>query len=413
MSQEIALFGPEMLANPYPTYQRLQSEDPVHWDEPLRAWVITRYDDIDYILRDTLFSSKLEAIQGSATQRDTVDSLLHLDASQQSIYAFVNNSMVFSDPPQHTRLRSLVSQAFTPHTIQGSRPLIEKLVDNFLDAGAANGYMDFVHDLAYPLPLAVIGSVLGIPFGVSDRDRVKRWCDEFLIPFGRDSASLTAEERRFANESAFALSAFVHEQVEEVRAKPRNDLLSRLVTTAESGESLTNDELFATFVLFLIAGHENLTSLLSNSLIALLENPAQLKLLQKGTVTWENGIHELMRYITPNQFIRRTALANIELRGRVIQKGEALVLVLAAANRDPEQFTDPNSLDVTRPRRWILTLGHGIHYCLGAPLAQLESEITLSRLFTRFPEIRRASDILEYENNFNVRLPKSLPMVLA
>jgi cytochrome P450 len=186
-----------------------------------------------------------------------------------------------------------------------------------------------------------------------------------------------------------------------------------LVTTAESGEGLTNDELFATFVLFLIAGHENLTSLLSNGLIALLENTAQLKLLQQGTVTWENGVHELMRYVTPNQFIRRTALANIELRERSIQKGEVVVLVLAAANRDPEQFTDPNSLNVARPHRWTLALGHGIHYCLGAPLAQLESEITFSRLFSRFPQIRRASDTLEYENNFNVRLLKSLPVALA
>ena len=182
---------------------------------------------------------------------------------------------------------------------------------------------------------------------------------------------------------------------------------------AQTGDGLTNDELFATFVLFLIAGQENLTSLLSNGLIALLENPAQLKLLQQGTVSWENGVHELMRYITPNQFIGRTALANMKLRGKSIQKGETVALVLAAANRDAEQFTDPNSLSVTRPHRWTLVLGHGIHYCLGAPLAQLESEITFSRLFTRFPKIRRASDLLEYENNFNVRLLKSLPIVLV
>ena len=164
MSTEITLFGPEMLADPIPTYLQLQSEDPVHWDDPFRAWIITRYDDIDHILREPLFSSKLEEVRAPTVQIDTVDGHQHLDVSQQGIYEFVNNSMVFSDPPQHTRLRALVSQAFTPHTIQESRPLIEKLVDSFLDVGAANEYMDFVHDLAYPLPLAVIGSVLGIPF---------------------------------------------------------------------------------------------------------------------------------------------------------------------------------------------------------------------------------------------------------
>jgi cytochrome P450 len=412
MTLDINLFAPEMLADPYSTYRQLRIEDPVHWHQPIGAWILTSYEDVDYALHEPRFSSKLEVAWMASTQKESTGGILGRDKSQQSLYTFVNNSLVFSDPPQHTRLRALVSKAFTPRAIEASKQLITTLLDDFLDAVAGNGSMDIVRDLAYPLPLAVIGSVLGVPLDAPDRDRIKRWCDEFLVPFGRDPATLTADERQRAQSSAVALRAFAHELVQEVRAKPRDDLLSALVEAAEAGERLSEDELFATIVLFLIAGHENLTSLLSNGVLALLKHPEQLNLIKGGRVTWKDAVHELMRYVSPNQFIQRRAIADVVLRDKTIQQEQVLMLVLAAANRDPDRFPEPDHLDVTRPPDWNLALGHGPHYCLGAPLAELEAEIIFNRLFNRFPKLQLASNDWEYENNFNVRLLKSLPVNL-
>ncbi|HEY7349809.1 MAG TPA: cytochrome P450 [Ktedonobacterales bacterium] len=412
MAHKIKLFAPAMLADPYPTYQRLRTEDPVHWEEPLRAWVLTRYDDIDYALHEPRFASRLEDAWAPAVPKGSTGDKRDADRAQQSLYSFVNNSLVFSDPPQHTRLRALVSQAFTPRAIEGSRPLIERLVDSFLDAAADNGTMDIVHDLAYPLPLMVIGALLGVQLDVSDCAQLKRWCDDFLLPFGRDPTTLTADERLHSREGAAALSAFAHTLVKETRARPRENLLTLLVEAAEAGERLNEEELFATIVLFLIAGHENLTSLLSNGTLALLQQPDQLNLLKGGSVTWADAIPELMRYVSPNQFIRRRALADISLRDKTIQQEQMVLLILAAANRDPERFPNPDALDVSRPPTWNLALGHGPHYCLGAPLAQLEAEITFGQLFKRFPALELATARWEYENNFNVRLLKSLPVAL-
>jgi pimeloyl-[acyl-carrier protein] synthase len=358
----VELFGPDMLADPYTAYARLRATDPVHWYAPLGAWLLTRYADVDGALRDTRLSNIFgTAIPGSAQTANG-------QASQgwqmlQDIYTFVNNSLVFSDPPRHTRLRELVSKAFTPQTIEAMAPRIQGLLDGLLDSLQPRGHLDVAHDLAYPFPLAVMALLLGFP--EQDRDQIKQWCDEFLVPFGRDPATLPPAEVDRARQSGQALGGYVRNLVAEVRAHPRDDLLSALVQAEEAGDRLSEDELFANIVLLLIAGHENLTGLLGCGTLALLQHPDQLQRLRAQPTLLPNAVEELVRFVTPNQFIRRVALEDLTIGDKQVQKDQAVLLVLAAANRDPARYPDPDRLDLGRAVGWPLAFGHGFHFCLG------------------------------------------------
>jgi cytochrome P450 len=402
----IALFGPDMLPDPYPTYRRLRETAPVYWSVPLDAWVLTRYDDVDAALRDLRFSSTFGDLGPPAVQEG------HADAAGQqalsTLYRFVANSLVFSDPPNHTRLRELVAKAFTPRAIEALHGQIQALVDELLGAVAAQHQMDLVPALAYPLPLAVIGGMLGIPR--ADHERVKGWCDDFLVPFGRDLATLTPDDRVRVEASSTALVQYARGLVEAARAHPRDDLISGLVQAATAGDKLSEDELFATVVLFIIAGHENLTSLLGVGTLALLRNPDELARPRADPSLWPKAVEELVRYVTPNQFIRRRAKEAVTLGGQTIQPEQGVILVLAAANRDPAHFPDPERLDLTRQAERHLAFGHGFHYCIGAWLARLEAEIAWRTLFERFPTLRLATDHWEYQDNFNVRQLRALPL---
>jgi cytochrome P450 len=301
-----------------------------------------------------------------------------------------------------------VAKAFTPQAIDQMRPRIQSLVDGLLDAVQPQGRMDFVRDLAYPLPIAVMTVLLGMP--PQDRDQLKHWCDALLIPFGKDPAALTPEERKQASAGGAALSDYVRGLIREKRAQPRDDVLSALVQAAEAGDRLSEDELFANVVLFLIAGHENLASLLGNGTVALLQHPDQLAKLRADASLWPHAIEELLRYVTPNQFIRRRATADVTYGGKVIQDGQWVLLMLAAANRDPAHFPDPDRLDVTRPPSWHLAFGHGLHFCIGAALARLEAEVVWTTLFRRCPALRLTTEHFDYGDNFNVRQLNSLPL---
>jgi len=361
-------------------------------------WVLTRYAEVDEALRDVRLSSTFP--EGA-------------DLTLAALYAFVHRSLVFSDPPDHTRLRRLVSRVFTPRSVGELRPRIAQIVDEHLERAAPAARMELISELANAVPLAVLVDMLGLDLNHDERIALRSWCDDFLLPFGRDLESLTADERDRASASAQAQSRLVQDRVATVRAGSGDGLLALLVAAAEDGDRLTEDELFANVVLLLIAGHENLTSLISNGVVALLDHPDQLALVGEDPARWPNAIEELLRYVTPNQFIRRRALEPVELAGRTIAPGQSVLLLLASANRDPAAFPDPDRLDVGRPHGRNLALGHGFHYCLGAALAHLEAEIALRRLFERFPDVALDADELEYEPNFNLRLLRSLPVRLA
>jgi cytochrome P450 len=395
------LFGPEMLADPYDAYARLRATDPVYWYAPQEAWLLTRYADVDAALRDARLSNtfgiaiqQAAGAQGWQTLRD--------------IFTFVSNSLVFSDPPRHTRLRGLVSKAFNPHTIDAMRPRIQGLLDDLLEPLLARGEMDLVRDVAYPFPLMVLALLLGFP--AQDRDQIKRWCDEFLVPFGRDPGTLPADELEAARRSGQALGGYVRNLVAETRARPRGDLLGALVQAEEAGDRLTEDELFAAVVLLLIAGHENLTGLLGCGTLALLQHPDQLQRLRAEPALVSNAVEELIRWVTPNQFIRRVALQDLTVGDTPVHQGQALLLVLAAANRDPARYADPDRLDVGRAVGWHLAFGHGIHYCLGVALARLEGEVFFRTLLARCPGLRLAGERVDFVDNFNVRQVSALPV---
>ena len=403
------LFGPAMLADPYAAYARLRAADPVHWYAPMGAWVLTRYADVDAALRDARLSNTFGTALPGAAQAAGGQTAAGWQ-TLQSIYTFVANSLVFTDPPRHTRLRELVSKAFTPQTIDPMRPRIQALLDGLLDPLLAQERFDLAHDLAYPFPLAVLALLLGFP--QEDRDQIKRWCDEFLVPFGRDPATLPAADVEQARQSGDALSRYVRDLTAQARAHPRANLLSALVQAESAGERLTEDELFANVVLFLIAGHENLTGLLSCGTLALLQQPDQWQRLRADPALLPGAVEELARYVTPNQFIRRVALEDLTIGDKAIQKDQAVLLVLAAANRDPARYPDPDRLDVGRAVGWPLAFGHGFHFCLGVALARLEGEICFGTLLQRCPNLALASPQIQYVDNFNVRQVQALPVTV-
>ena len=373
---DITLFDSAMLADPYPIYTRLRTEDPVHWHAPFGVWILTRYDEVDLALRDPRFSSTVTDAMGSSGDAGTRRDI-------QTLFTFVSNSMVFTDPPNHTRLRALAAKAFNARAVEALRPRIVAVADELLDAKRGAGGMDAVWDFAFPFPIVVILTLLGIP--TEDRGQIKRWCDGFLVPFGRAPDALSRTEWREASESAAALRDYVGSLVEKARKSPSVGLISDLVHVADGGDRLSTDELFATIILLIIGGHENMTGLLGRAVLAFARHPEQWKRLGEEPALMEGAVEELLRYLSPNQFIRRRALEDMTLGGKTIKKGDALFLMLAAANRDPAHFPDPETLDIARRHTRNLALGHGFHFCLGGALARMETGIAMQALRKRMP----------------------------
>jgi cytochrome P450 len=387
------LFGPDMLADPYATYAQLRG--PVSWNEQMGLWLVTRYEDVRWALGDPRLSSTL-AIPGPA--HGSADLL-------SDMYTFVKSSLVFTDPPDHTRLRRLVIAAFVPSVINELAGPTSMITNRLLDEHAES--LDLAVHLAEPMPIAVLGQLLGVSLSEAEGAQLKRWCDDFLLPFGRDVSTLTPAELDRVRAAAAGLHEFVDTVLSRHSTASGSDgVVSRLLA-GESDDRLSEQELFANIVLLLIAGHENSTSLIGNGAAVLLSLPDVRAELAQDPSRWPAAIEELMRLVSPNQFIRRQAREDVTLGEQTIRAGDALLLILAAANRDPEAFPDPDRFMFDRPQ--TVALGHGIHYCLGAPLARLEGHIGLQTVFERWPAIRQAGDLI-YADNFNVRILHSLPV---
>ena len=323
--------------------------------------------------------------------------------------AFVKSSLVFTDPPDHTRLRRLVIAAFVPSVINELAGPISMITNRMLDEHADS--LDLAAHLAEPMPIAVLGQLLGVSLLESEGAQLKQWCDDFLLPFGRDVNTLSSDELARVKAAAQGLHGFVDTVLSRRTADGTDDVVGRLLA-GESQDRLSEQELFANIVLLLIAGHENSTSLIGNGAAMLLELPDIRAELAQDSSRWPAAIEELMRLVSPNQFIRRQAREDVILGEQTIRAGDAVMLILAAANRDPGAFPEPDRFVFDRPNRQTVALGHGIHYCLGAPLARLEGRIALQTVFERWPAVRQAGDLV-YANNFNVRLLHSLPVATA
>ncbi len=392
----VRLFGPDMLADPWAAYARLRALDPVHWSAPLGAWVLTGYDEVVAVLRSPSFSSTLPVPdRGVATgaQREVL----------ASTYRFVHSSLVFSDPPAHTRLRRLVGRAFVPGVVEQLADTFEAVARRLLAAPPT----DLVHELADPLPMAVLGELLGVTLTEEEQHRLKTDCDDFLLPFGRDVADLDADAVARAQKAGADLDAFVSTVLD--RHDREQDVVARLLA-GEADDRLSRAELFANIVLFLVAGHENATSLISNGALLLFDRPDVRALAAADPDRWPGVVDELLRLVTPNQFVRRQATEDVEVGARTVRAGDPVLLVLAAANRDPARFPDPDTLVLDRAERRDVVFGQGPHHCLGAPLARLEAVIAFRTLFETWPSLRRAAGPPEPVDNFNVRLLRRLPV---
>jgi pimeloyl-[acyl-carrier protein] synthase len=383
-------FLPEVIANPYPTYHRLRQEDPVHLS-PLGIWALSRYDDAAMLLRDPRFG------------RRGFQQILESRFGRQGL----GQSMLFQDPPDHTRLRTLVNKGFTPRVIEGMRSHIQQVVDGLLDQVKAAGRMDVVADLAYPLPVIVICEMVGVP--AEDREKFRDW--SYAIARSLDAIAVPNEElARRANEAQDALTAYFARLIEERRRAPRPDLLSALIAAEEAGDRLTTQELFATGILLFIAGHETTVNLIGNGTLALLRNPDQMQRLRAEPGLIASAVEELLRFDSPVQRTGRLLYEDVTIDGKTIPKGSIAVALIGAANRDPAHFPDPDRLDITRSDNRHLAFGWGIHFCLGAPLARLEGQIAFSTLLRRFPRLALAADQVEYRETSTLRGLRALPV---
>ncbi|MGN7413217.1 cytochrome P450 family protein [Paenibacillus sp. SAF-068] len=390
-SSRPAFFTKEFTHNPYPVYEKLRKDEPVFrvmFPHGEFGWMITRYEDAVQILKDPRFSKDMVRRYGT---------------DNQSIFS---NNMLFSDPPDHRRLRGLVQKAFTPKMVADMRSHIQDIADELLDNLPSQEKMNLIDDFAFPLPIIVISEILGVP--LEDRDKFRMWSNTVIDASTAESAELFEQH---AKEFTDYLTAWFA----KVRQDPGADLISQLVIAEESGQQLTEQELLGVVSLLIIAGHETTVNLIGNGILALLEHPEQRELLSKQPELIHNAIEEMLRYNGPVEFsTSRWALEDIEFRGQHIAQGELVIVALDSANRDEQQFKDADVFDITREKSSHLAFGKGIHLCLGAPLARLEGEIAVSTLLNRFPNIQLQADVneLEWRPGMIVRGVKEIPVQL-
>jgi pimeloyl-[acyl-carrier protein] synthase len=387
---------PEFLADPYPTYHRLRTEDPVHYS-PLDFWVLTRYEDVVAVLRDPRFVK--EPLAAFIAARFGV-----------AVPVGMGLSMLDRDPPDHTRLRSLVSKAFTPRVVEGLRPRIQRIVDDLITRAEQAGSMDLIEEFAYPIPVNVICEMLGVP--VEDHERFKGWSLD--IARGLDSVLLPPESDipRRSGAARHALSDYFRGLIAERRTAPRGDLLSALIAAEEAGDKLSEDELLATCILLLIAGHETTVNLIGNGTLALLRHPAELRRLRESPGLIGSAVEELLRYDGPVQRTARIPSTDVTIGGRTIPKGAMVMPFIGAADRDPACFPHPDRLDLARADNRHIAFGLGIHFCLGAPLARVEGQIAIGTLVRRLPKLALDVDQPEYRQSLTLRGLKTLPIRL-
>jgi cytochrome P450 len=373
------MFDSNFIANPYKIYQHLRTTAPLHWTDKFRsgAWLVSRYADVLTGLHDARLSSRRSHTLTAA-----------LPTEVQSEFATFNQIfskwMLFLDPPHHSRLRKLLNKEFTPNMIMRLRPRIQQAVNRLLDQALAKIEMEFMTEVANPLPVRVIADMLGIP----------------------------SEDRRAQN-SLVSLTEYFRALLPERRENKGDDLVSLLLRVEEEGEVLTEEELLAQCTLLLVAGHETTRNLLGNGLLALLQHPDQLATLKQNPSLMPLAVREFARYNSPVQFSGRAVSEDFSWHGESIKKGQAVILLLGSANHDPEKFSEPERLEISRDEGMPLSFGHGAHYCIGAALAYTEAEIAFTTLLDRTSSLKMLDDAPEWRANLSFRGLSKLPLALS
>ena len=394
-------FAPEWRDDPYPAYKQLFDGARVHWSEEQEAFFFTRYEDCLAILRHPASSSNME----NATTMGRAEAF-----GASPMAALDAKTMLFSDPPDHTRLRKLVSKAFTPRAVEAMAPRISAVVSDLLDAAAERGSMDVVADLAFPLPVVVIAEMLGVP--LEDQEQLKPWSADLARTI---DPVLTPEVVAQAGISGMMFINYLNGLIDERRARPQDDMLSSLIAVEDEGERLRHDELLIMIVLLFVAGHETTQNLIGNGMLALFRHPDQLARLRAaddpGLV--KNAVEEMLRFDPPVQLTGRHMLEDVEIGGVVVPRGYTALTLLAAANRDPAVFDAPDQFDVARPNaNRSISFGHGIHHCLGAALARMEAQTAIGALLARFPRLEPADPDPPHRDTFTLRGLTSLRVSL-
>ncbi len=400
------LSAPSFLVDPYPVLRRLQSEEPVHWCEPWNAWLLSRYEDVDRILRDdgkTVSTSRSnDGRMGRAFDHFSPSERKQL----QPVIDHYAVGLLSSDPPDHTRLRGLIGRAFTPQVIAGLAPFIREVADESLDRLDGASELDLIEDFAYPLPARVLHRLIGFPD--DDLDRVRDWADLITSVIGSNRVQLDVALR--GQQGLIEARAYIRSLVEQRRHSPHDDIISRL---GLAQEQLSEAELVNTLTTFLVGGHETTTALISSGLLALLDQPGEMARLRADPTLMEDAVEEFMRYESPVQRVIRFAKRDIVVGDREIRKDQPMFLMIGAANRDPERFEDPERLDIGRRPNRHLGFVMGLHHCTGAPLARLQAAIAIPAILDRYDTIRSATDTPEWYPNHTARRLLRMPLIVT
>ncbi len=389
---ELSLFrllDPEVLANPYPLFARLRAEDPVHWDPFLHAWVVTRYADVITVLRD------FSAARTPTPEQLDAKGLACLDPLAQVMV----KQMLFLDPPAHARIRNLAACAFTPQRVAELRDRIVQLTNELLDAVEPRGCMEVMQDLAEPLPAIITSELLGLPS--AEHRQFKKWSADFAEIIGNFQHNPDRAPKML--DTVENLVRYFRKIIREQGGHSRAGLVGSMLAAEVTGDRLSEDEVIANGIITLVGGLETTTNLIGNGILTLLRHPAELQRLRNDDSLIPSAVEELLRFEPPTQHTARMAPADITLGGKLIRRRQAVMAILAAGNRDPERFPEPDRLDLAREDNRHLAFGWAAHFCFGAPLARLEGQIVFSSVLKRFPRLTLEPGPILWRSNLALR----------
>jgi pimeloyl-[acyl-carrier protein] synthase len=396
-------FSPEFRANPYPGYDLLRAHMPIFFMDDRRrgSWFLSRYDDCVAALKDPRLGREIQKIM----TREQLGLPPEVPEALRPMVEMNSRFMLFRDPPDHTRLRTLVHKAFTPRMVERLRERAQAIANDLIDGMLARGEADLMADFALLLPLTVIAEMLGVP--PSDFDLFHRWTTAIAPTIDMTSSP---EELVLGAQATVEFAAYLHDLIAERRKAPQEDLISALVAAEAEGDKLSEDETIAMSILLLTAGHETTVNLIGSGTLALLRHSDQWEALKANPALSKSAVEEFLRYDTPIQFTARDVYEDMEFGGQMLKQGQTVVVLFGAANRDPAHFADPSNLDITRDPNPHIAFGNGIHFCVGAPLARMEGQIAFATLARRLPNLHLASDTPTYRNTFVLRALRELPV---
>lgn len=390
------LLDPEILANPYPLYARLRQEAPVYFDPFLHTWVITRYADVLKVLLTFTANRTPSPERLRAMGMPAIGPIAQVMIKQ----------MLFLDPPEHTRLRSLAAAVFSPRRVKVLEEYIRGIANSLIDKVLAIGHTDVMSDIAEPLPAMVTAELLGVP--VEDYEQLKDWSKDFAEMLGNYQHNPNRIPRVL--KSTEEMTKYFGARIAEQKETPRDGLIQSLLSAEIDGERLTDEEVIANTIVTMVGGQETTTNLIGNGILTLLRNPNERKRLMNDYSLIPSAVEELLRYESPSQQTGRIAGEDVMIGGTEIRRGQAVIAVMASANRDPQRFTDPDTFDITRTDNRHLAFGWAAHFCFGAPLARLEGQIVLETMLRRLPQMELESEHLTWRDNLGLRGLDALPV---